>query len=158
MSNLIGVFLGGLLAIVGGSIIKWLEYSVERRSLRAAIKAEIAGLMNLIHRRGHGETFRRAITSWRADEEFEFYIFTLEEDFTPVYRANIGKVGLLGADVAGDVVKFYDTIISVRAELRAQINGETRRMSSLARADHLEMVLAVWTEAMELGADLTKRM
>lgn len=158
MSNLFGVFLGGMLAIVGGSIIKWLEYSMERRSLRAAIRAEIAGLIDLIHRRGHGEMFRKAIALWRSDEDFELNIFTLDEDFTPVYRANIGKVGLLGADVAGDVVKFYDSIISVRAELRAQINGQTRRMSSEARADHMEMVLIAWTEAMELGTDLMKRM
>jgi hypothetical protein len=135
-----------------------MEYSMERRSLRAAIKAEICGLLDLITRRGHGETFRKAIACWRADEDFDLHIFTLEEDFTPVYRANIGKVGMLGADVAGDVVKFYDTIISVRAELRAHINGLTRRMSPEARADQLEMVLDLWGEAMELGADLTKRM
>src|SRR5579859_3724104 len=103
MNNLIGVFLGGMLALVGGSIIKWLEYSMERRSLRAAIKAEITGLLDLISRRGHGDTFRKAIACWREDEDFELHIFTLEEDFIPVYRANIGKVGLLGADVAGDV-------------------------------------------------------
>lgn len=158
MSNLIGVFLGGMLAIVGGSIIKWLEYSMERRSLRAAIRAEIAGLLDLITRRGSGDMFRTAIETWRADEDFELHIFTLDEDFTPVYRANIGKVGMLGSDVAGDVVKFYDSIISIRAELRAHLNGQTHRMSSFARADRLEMVLEAWNEAMELGADLIKRM
>jgi hypothetical protein len=158
MNNISSVILGGVLAIVGTSLVKWLEYSFERRSLRAAIKAEINGLIDMITRRGHGDMFRAAIQSWRAEEEFDLYVFTLDANFTPVYDANIGKVGMLGADVAGDVVKFYDIMIGVKAELRAHINGQTHRMSHAVRADRLETLLESWAEAIELAETLTKRL
>jgi len=158
MNNLMSVFLGGFLTIACTSLVKWLEYSFERRSLRAAIKAEINGLIDMITRRGHGDMFQAAIQSWRAGEEFDLYIFTLDANFTPVYDANIGKVGLLGADVAGDVVKFYDIMIGVKAELRAHINGQTHRMSHAVRADRLEKLLEIWDEAMELAQALSKRL
>jgi hypothetical protein len=101
---------------------------------------------------------REAIKSWRAEEDFDLHIFTLDENFTPVYEANIGKVGLLGADVAGDVVKFYDIMISVKAELRAHINGLTHRMTHVHRADRLEKLLDAWAEAVDLAAALNKRL
>ena len=158
MTNILSVFLGGILAIAGTSLVKWMEYSFERRSLRAAIKAEIGGLVDMFARRGHSDMFRSAINSWRAEEDYDLYVFTLDENFTPVYDANIGKVGLLGADVAGDVVKFYDLIIGVKAELRAHINGQTHRMSHALRADRLEKLLESWAEAVDLAEALSKRL
>ena len=158
MNNLVSVFLGGVLAFAGASFVKWMEFTYERRSLRAAIKAEIGGLVEMFTRRGHGEMFRSAIMSWRAEEDFDLYIFTLDENFTPVYDANIGKIGLLGADVAGDVVKFYDNMIAVKAELRAHINGQTRRMAHQDRADRLEKMLENWAEAIALANSLIERL
>ncbi len=157
-SNLLSVFIGGLLAFAGSSFVKWMEFTNERRSLRAAIKAEITGLTDMFTRRGHGDMFRSAIMSWRAEEDFDLYIFTIDENFTPVYNATIGKIGLLGADVAGDVVKFYDTMIAVKAELRAHINGQTHRMTHHQRADRLERLLEMWEEANELTTSLIKRL
>lgn len=158
MNNILSVFLGGVLAIAGSSFVKWMEYSFERRSLRAAVKAEIDGLIEMFTRRGNDEMFRSAITSWRAEEDYDLYIFTLDENLTPVYDANIGKVGMLGADVAGDVVKFYDIIIGVKAELRAHINGQTHRMSHSHRADRLERLLDNWADAVALAETLNKRL
>ena len=158
MNNILSVFLGGVLAIAGTSLVKWMEYSFERRSLRAALKAEIGGLIDMFARRGHDDMFRAAISSWRAEEDFDLYVFTLDEHLTPVYDATIGKVGLLGADVAGDVVKFYDMTIGVRAELRAHINGQTHRMSHAVRADRLEKLLDAWMEAVDLAESLSKRL
>jgi hypothetical protein len=145
MNNILSVFMGGFLAIAGTSLVKWLEYSIERRSLRAAIKAEISGLVDLLTRRGHGDMIREAIKSWRAEEDFDLHIFTLDENFTPVYEA-------------GDVVKFYDIMISVKAELRAHINGLTHRMTHVHRADRLEKLLDAWAEAVDLAAALNKRL
>ena len=158
MNNILSVFLGGVLAIAGTSLVKWLEFSFERRSLRAALKAEIDGLVDMFVKRGNDEMFRSAINSWRSDEDYELYLFTLDENFTPVYAATIGKVGMLGADVAGDVVKFYDIMIGVRAELRAHINGQTHRMTHSHRADRLEKLLEHWAEAVALAETLNKRL
>jgi len=158
MNNIISVFLGGFLAIAGGSVIKWMEFSFERRSLRAAIKAEIASIVDIIASRSNRDLFHQAVQSWRDGQDFDLFIFTIDEDFTPVYRANVGKVGLLGADVAGDVVRFYDILVGARAELRAHINGQTHRMSHQLRADRLESVLSEVESALELGKSVVGRM
>ncbi len=138
MNNVLSVFLGGLLAITGSSVVKWLEYAVERRSLRGAFKAEIAGMLAMVERRGHGQLF--------------------EEDFNPVYNANVGRVGLLGRDVAGDVVQFYDMILGTRADLRAIINGQTRSWSPQRRAELMERNLEIFSEAQSLGHALIRRL
>jgi hypothetical protein len=159
MNNLLSVFIGGLLAISGSSIVKWLEYLVERRSLRAAFKAEIGGMIAIVERRGHGSMLRDIALAWRnGDEDSELFLFGIEDDFTPVYHANVSRVGLLGSDVAGDVVRFYDLILGVRADLRAQIRGDTRRWPMLRRAELMEHDMEIWSEAMDLGTELLNRL
>jgi len=159
MNNLLSVFIGGMLAITGSSVVKWLEYAVERRSLRAALKAEIAGMLAMVERRGHGQLFAEVVEAWRTgDEEAEIFLFGIEEDFNPVYSANVGRVGLLGRDVAGDVVQFYDMIIGVRADLRAVINGETRRWAPQRRANLMQQNMEIFDEARSLGRSLIQRL
>jgi hypothetical protein len=159
MNNVLSVFLGGLLAITGSSVVKWLEYAVERRSLRGAFKAEIAGMLAMVERRGHGQLFAEVAQAWRTgDAEAEIFLFGIEEDFNPVYNANVGRVGLLGRDVAGDVVQFYDMILGTRADLRAIINGQTRSWSPQRRAELMERNLEIFSEAQSLGHALIRRL
>jgi hypothetical protein len=154
MNSLLSVFVGGLLAISGSSVVKWLEYFVERRSLRAAFKAEIGGMIEIVERRDHAALLADVAAAWRqGDDGVDLALFGIDDDFHPVYSANVSRVGLLGADV-----RFYTMLFSVSADLRAHMHGQTNHWSLDRRADLMERDTAIWHAAMALGKALLARL
>ena len=72
----------------------------------------------------------------------------------PVADANLDKLGLLGADIAADVVRFYTMLKGIRADL---VN-----LSTESRIDHcvklLKEDLDLWDDVKSMGASLQKRL
>jgi hypothetical protein len=79
----------------------------EKRILMAALRAEIVGLMDQAMRTGQSarttQHFYQALSKRKAPGATKS--FTSPTFEAPVYRANISKIGLLGASLGADVVK-----------------------------------------------------
>ena len=86
---------GGLLAIVGGAFGLWFSWQRERQSLAAAFAAEIQAILDVV--------------AWREAREgvLQGKNFPISEDPFPVWKANVGKIGILPPDLASKVTGFY---------------------------------------------------
>jgi hypothetical protein len=98
MADLWGVLLGGVLTLTGGFGAKiWDEWR-QRRALRAAFRAEIAGLLNVGEIRKHEERLNGWIAAWEKGEDHRPTMYGVPADDDPVFSKNVDKIGVLGSE------------------------------------------------------------
>jgi hypothetical protein len=155
-----GVVLGGAVTLIGSIGVKWWDEWRQRRALRAAFGAEIEALINIVEIRKHEARAQEWLAKWRKGEDYvpKMYGFDgakMYED--PVYRSNLDKIGMLGAEAA-DAVQFYTNMIACRVNLRVFVTGEVKDFSIGKRIEWVESLLAVWQPTKALGLSLVKRL
>jgi hypothetical protein len=87
--------IGALGAIAGGAFGSWFTWQKERQSVAAALAGEVQGFM--------------AVMELAKPREFLplGHRFTVDDHPFPVFEANVGKIGFLPPDLAGDIAGFY---------------------------------------------------
>lgn len=159
MAELWGVLLGGALTLAGGGAMKFWEYYRDKQALRRGIAAEIASILEMDALRDYGSMFRAAADEWRnGNTSYRVIFFGIEVDTTPIYGANQAKLGLLGPDVAADVVHFYAMLRGIKIDLKAYADGDMASLGNHNMTRVAEQDLELWTEARVLGLDLIKRL
>jgi hypothetical protein len=95
LQTAIGALIGATGAIAGGAFGSWFTWQKERQSVAAAFAGEVQGFIDVIN--------------WRQTCEglLERRKFPIDDHPFPVFEANVGKIGLLPADLAGTVAGFY---------------------------------------------------
>jgi len=96
----------------------------ERSAVRAAILAEVTALIDLIDRRGYlsGMNFELSDEELQSadatqEEVTYFYRVIVPADYNLIYRENASRLGCLKVDEAAEVVKFYQLLQSVVADV-----------------------------------------
>ena len=157
---LLGVLIGGLMG-GGGLILRdHLAFRKEQKALAAAISAEIRSMIEIAKRRDHEAHFRSYLDHWeqgqRVDDRPTIVGLRTMEDAQrdQVADANLDKLGLLGADIAADVVRFYTMVKGIRADL-VNISTEPRveQCIKLLKED-----LDLWEDVKSLGMSLQNRL
>jgi len=131
----------------------------ERRSVRAALLAEVSALVEIVEIRGYLRDLREAeeFLSKLVPEQLEAipredrqYAVPVGEHYNRVYQSNVNRLGSLSAEEARMVVRFYQLIDSVRADITeggVLCDGDPEAEDFKDAADVLE-------EAMALGRKL----
>lgn len=158
--TLLGVLIGGLLG-GGGLIIRdHLTFRRERKSLAVAIGAEIRAVIETAEMRDYEAHFRAYLENWKQGKGIDSHptivgLRTMEDARTDqVFDTNIDKLGLLGSDVAAEVVRFYGILKGIKVDL-VEISNEPRIAS---RIKLLEEDLELWQMAKQLGKGLQDRL
>ena len=76
-----------------------------------------------------------------------------------MFAKNSDKIGLLGRDVAGQLVRFYANIDGIREDIKSLGDGETGRLSRQGKIRMIEDALTLLTllsEAKEIAAQLKR--
>ena len=84
---------------------------------------------------------------------------SLAKPVDPIFAKNSDKIGLLGRDVAGQLVRFYAIIDGIREDIKSLGDGETGRLSRQGKIRMIEDALTLLTllsEAKEIAAQLKR--
>jgi hypothetical protein len=98
--------IGALGAIAGGAFGSWFTWQKERQSVAAALAGEVQGVIDFLEWRQVCECLSQGRKFFVGDLRFV------------VFEANIGKIGLLPADLAGKVVAFYNYAGGILQDLK----------------------------------------
>ena len=157
MDALVGTIVGGMLAIVGCLAAKSFEEWRTRQSLRAAFRAEITGIVLLIETQGHPQMFEATLAHLkRGGQPRPLVVGSHEKPADPIYSKNSDKIGLLGRDVVGEVVRFYSLMDRIREDIRSLSVGELNRFSRKTRIRLLEDDLALWADVKNTALKLER--
>ncbi|MDU9401442.1 hypothetical protein RTH46_02890 [Pseudomonas sp. zfem004] len=98
---------------------------LERRSVRASLLAEVAALRDVVEMRGYlgdlretaeelrgeiGERMRDAGKAWK-------FVIPIQSDYNQIYKANLGRLGVLSEHEAVSIVRFHLLAESVRTDV-----------------------------------------
>ena len=129
-------------AIARGAFGCWFTWQKERQSVAAAFAGEVLGFMDAINWRGIREFIARG------------YKFPIDDHPFPVFEANVGKIGLLPADLAGKVAGFYSQARGIVQDFLTINKGEPIQNDSEFRARLVENIDAMKTKANALISQL----
>jgi hypothetical protein len=137
--SIVGVLVGALAAIGGGAFAQWFTRQLERQSLAAALAGEIQCIVEA--------------TNWkdaRRDVE-QGKVVAVDERAFPIFDANLAKIGLLPADLAGKVAVFYHELGSVFQDFRT-LWGALMEGKSIRNIDQFRTRLVQRMDSVEAKA------
>lgn len=161
LENLVPTLVGGLLAVAGGFIATaWAGYQ-KKNALQRAIASEIRAIIALL--RPAGENTRRRIVEMKTDPQKVGYpIVDFRNTYSTVFSGNAENLGLLNAELAGEIVAFYYKFqgfieaLGILSQRKVPIiQDETWRADVIARN---ERTITDCDEVIKSGADLVNQL
>lgn len=145
----------GLSAVAGNLWLFRAQTVREQKSVRAALLAEVAALLDVIEKRGFVnslrsyERFLEPLDQWQLDEldtnAFRYNI-VVDSQFNRVYQQNVTRLGSLSPSEAKRIVQFHSLCESVRADVTDGghlAGGSTSAEAWKEAADILEQAIAI---------------
>lgn len=134
----------------------------ERESVRAALFAEVAALVEIVDRRGFLSALRereRILTErqsspmqmFQGDQGSESYEVAIDSQYSRIYQGSVSRLGVLTAEEARQIVRFHQLADAVRQEVipgGTLAEGTSDPGAFKENADFLE-------EALQIGRSLT---
>jgi hypothetical protein len=161
--NLIGVLIGGVLALAGGIGVKIYEHRQQRLSLMSALAGELRAILAVVDDRQVLQTLQNVIEQIRVQQKSLFFPMSVGEMHNLVFRQNADKLGFLRAPLPERIVGLHYRINSIAlgfrmlfeaSEGRAGWWGEQLRADWHRCLEQHEHILALANEARGLAADV----
>ena len=107
--SLVGVFLGGMIALAAAFGAQFYQDYREAIVLRSALAGEMSAIIDIVEKRHIIEMVEDALQETEQQNKVVFPDFSVKGEYFNVYRgaASTGKLGSLKADVARNVATFY---------------------------------------------------
>lgn len=158
--TLIAVVIAAFLAFASNLGMRWWERRQEARSLAAALRGEMITIIDLTNRRGYVELAEQEyLPKLRAGENLAMPRWVdpritagdLARYNYPVYSANIGRLGLLGADKSERVSRIYGMWMAVAVDLVNFATGMWDPYPIEAKIHVIEEDLQIWRDSVDLA-------
>ncbi|HEF0085360.1 TPA: hypothetical protein R8G71_001380 [Citrobacter youngae] len=116
-SALIGACLTGLWNIVKDILSR----RAEAKALENGLIAEVKSLSHLLQVRRYKMELEDTLQEMIENdlETIEFSVF-IHENYNPVYKANVQKIGMLNNELSEDIVKFHAYLFAFACDLHEQ--------------------------------------
>jgi len=143
---LIGVIVGGIIAIVGGFgsnlFIEWRRNVDESKKLAFAFKGEIKALTTIVKKRDYVEQIKLMIKAMEQTNQPLFVHIHVRREYFNVFNSNVGKIGSLKNPLPELIARYYVQANSVLEDLQSYRDGtwSTADVDSLI-ASKKELVL-----------------
>ncbi|MDP0498687.1 MAG: hypothetical protein Q7P63_01185 [Verrucomicrobiota bacterium JB022] len=152
-SALMGAVVGGLVTYFTTKAMERWKQNEERKVVFAAMVAEIEMITVHLDRRHYAEDMERIIEDYRKGRRSQLdYHVMIPEDYCPVYKSHLSRIGLLPYPLIGDIVRFYQILQSIVEDVRP--GGPVAEGCS--EGTMVECV-AITREATRLGRDVVKK-
>ena len=112
-------FLAGAgVTFVAALLPHWWQRRQKKKSIRAALAAEVRAISAIVAYRDYVDGLQRHIASIEREQHIHLYQVRIARDYDIVFRSNCDKIGLLPADLSESVVRFYYLVSSAVVDLR----------------------------------------
>src|SRR5258707_7228478 len=110
--------------------------------------------------RQHGAVYRDALNALRAGSSQSLPRVFGAEGYPDdeIQKALLNQFGLLGADVASDLVLFCNMLNGLRVDLKAIALGQLDNLSIAEKIRIIELDLKLWDDAQALGRKIVARL
>ena len=135
--TLVGVVVGGLIAVVGQNAIEFFKNRRERKKAKSLVRAYLVGLIDITEQRGHVKLAEGVLERWRAGDDIPFAYFgseSLRNDL--IETGELSKqTGYLNKDDAGDLARFIAAMQAIRINM-AMLSNPTFKEPRKYREAH----------------------
>lgn len=120
-------FLGACVAGLWGIIKDICNRCAEKKALQNSLIAEVKSLNDLMKERGYISGLENILIEMENQnlEYFEFSIVT-GDNFSPIYRANAHKIGVLDNNIASNIIKYHACLYAVTCDLHEKSLSTTQ--------------------------------
>jgi len=157
---LIGVILGGILAILGGFLSNfWLECYRDRRlrkNLALAFQGEITAIQEMVRKREYIEGLKKTIREIENSGLPFRFSFRARRKYFSVYEAHVGSIGILSPPLPNLVARFYTQANGILEdiEILGEIDPSTTDPKILAEL--YKRLLALFEDTESVGEQIIK--
>jgi hypothetical protein len=107
INTLIPTIVGGILAIAGGFLAKFYSDLRERKSLKAALAAEIRSFLNMLDREKLAELFRDTLARIKQENRLPLFPVSFRTTYSTVFSGSASKIGCLDACLLNALISYY---------------------------------------------------
>jgi hypothetical protein len=116
--TLLGVLAGAGVTFVAALLPHWSQRRQEKKSIRAALAAEVRAISAIVAYRDYLDGLQRHIASIELEQHIYLYQVRIARDYDIVFRSSCDKIGLLPADLSESIVRFYYLVSSAVEDVR----------------------------------------
>lgn len=158
---LFGAVVGGMISITGSVYLERRREAQERRSLVAALIAEIDGTLRVEEEVGYRSEYQRCLDQIRSGHPVPMPNFHYEWDGgRSVYYTNLPRIGTLPENVIGALIRgasLFQVIVADRQCMdRGDWNSQTPERRAIMLAQHLELYDQVILLCKDIVTELRK--
>jgi hypothetical protein len=155
---LVGVVVGGILAIAGGFVSNlWLESRRERRlhrTLALAFQGEIGALLEIVDKRGYIEGLRNARAKTEETGTTHAYHFRARKKYFSVFEANVRQIGLLQPPLPHRVARFYTQANAVLEDMERFEEVDPKEVDPQLAIAAYDELIALFEDAVAVGKQI----
>lgn len=119
-----GIIVGALASFLPAFILERLKRKIETEAITGEIVSEIRVTLYLIEKRKYLEHLETALAALRGgDVSVSVFQVMVPNDYSPIFRSHLGKLGFLPVAIRDDVVTFYHLLAAVVGDVR--VGGQT---------------------------------
>jgi len=152
---LIGVLVGGIIAIIGGFISNlWFEWRRDRRlrkSLALAFQGEITALLEIATKRRYIDGLKDMLQYIENSGEPTIYHFRARREYFSVYKANVGKIGMLRPPLPNLVDRFYTQANAILEDIEQYEKTDPSTVDPKALVESYRELLALFEDTLSVG-------
>jgi hypothetical protein len=160
--GLIGVIVGGGVALAAFMLPHWWEQRRAQAHARAMAFAYVSGVLKMDERRQHGELLHRpvleALKAGASATMPQIFGSEICPNQTDMQKALIGRLGQLRPDDAGNLVLFLNMSDGLDADDAAMSSGKMEKLTREQKISILEGDLKLRKEMVQLGRNLATRL
>lgn len=152
--KIIALFLGAFLGLVSSQVLKIVERRDERKSLASAFAGEINAILEMGEYVKPTMAISEYLSEIKVGKDVELPLVIRDIKFEEVYKANVGKLGLMGDDLPERLASFYTYLFNLRGDLGAVERGEYKGRGPEATEYLVEQNLKLWIKLERAARDL----
>ena len=114
-----GIILGAVATFAPAYLLERLKKKDEIAAVTGAIATEIKVTLELLAKRRYVETIEKQLADLRSGKSTgATFQVMIPDDYSPIYKSHLDKVGLLPACIRNDVVTFYQLMEAAICDVR----------------------------------------
>ncbi len=114
-----GIILGAIVSILPAYVIERAKRNAEAKAVTRAIVTEIRVSLFLAEKRRYVEHIEEVLVALRSGKlSSSTFQVIVPEDYCPIFKANLQRIGLLPTAIRDDVVTFYQLLEAAICDVR----------------------------------------
>jgi hypothetical protein len=158
---LIGVVIGGALAVSGGFLSTWClerrRHSLESRTLAYAFRGELLALISIVETRDYAGNIRGVIAEMERSNQPILFRVSVRRENSNVFKGNVNKIGVLKNPLPELVARFYVQANAILEDFEDYRDGSRSHANAAALLFGYKELLALMENTTSLSREIVSQ-